>query len=79
MENKEESEQLLGLDDDIVSFQTHLRIASEWLEKNYDDIDEVNDDLMVEAGLMFDKWGLGQNQQIDMNCMIDALDFIICP
>jgi hypothetical protein len=62
----------------IAHLNVHIKIAEEWAMKNYDSAEEFGkiDDLMIEAGRMFDEWGIGMNQTLDMDTMIDALSFV---
>lgn len=58
----------------------HIRIAEDWVAKKYESIEEFDeqvDDFMVEAGRMFDEWGLGQNRSLDVDTMINALSFVL--
>ena len=56
----------------------HAKIAEDWVLKNYSNADEFAKvtDLMIEAGRMFDEWGLGQSTSLDLDTMIDALTLI---
>jgi len=62
----------------IDHLNVHIKIAEEWVMKNYDSAKEFGevDDLMIEAGRMFEQWGIRMNQTLDMDTMIDALSFV---
>lgn len=64
--------------DQITELNVHIKIAEEWVMKNYETAEEFGKitDLMVEAGRMFDEWGMGMNQTLNMDTMIDALSFV---
>jgi len=67
-----------GLRRDMDILTAHIKVAEDWVAQNYDTAEQFSEvnDLMIEAGRMFDEWGLGQNQTMNMDDMINALSFV---
>ena len=64
-------------DNVLQQFHNHIKVAEEWVMKHYDSADEFKSvDLNEEANRVFEAWGLGQNMNMDLDAMVDALSFV---